>query len=139
MTERALHFATVRRLRRLGVLFLHPANGGKRLISEAVALSQMGVQAGVPDLLILTPLPRRPAARGLAIELKGPRGRVSPEQHRWLACLRSAGWLAEVCSSIDQVNALLAETGLSDGEPGPAPVAHGLDAAEAPDAAPEID
>ena len=33
---------------------------------------------------------------GLAIELKAPGGRASPEQREWIAHLRSQGWRAEV-------------------------------------------
>lgn len=139
MSERQLHLEVVRLLRRAGILFLHPANGGKRLKSEAFMLSLMGLQAGVPDLLVLSPLPRRSTVRGVAIELKSPTGRVSPEQDRWMRALRSAGWIAVVCRSVEDVETLLAEVGLVERKPAPSPVPHGLDGAEAPHATPEID
>ena len=54
-TEQQIHRAVVQHLRQRGmsgVVFLHPANGGYRLPTEAAALSGLGVRPGAADLLL---------------------------------------------------------------------------------------
>ncbi|KAF1711078.1 nuclease [Pseudoxanthomonas kalamensis DSM 18571] len=70
-------------------------NGGLRNKRVAAQLKAEGVRPGVPDYLL--PVPRGPFV-GLALELKRLHGgRVSREQHEWLAHLTSAGWATAVC------------------------------------------
>jgi len=83
-------------LRLLGVRWLHCPNGGKRDIVTARKLQKMGVSPGVPDFLITAPAPAFPRARGIAIELKAPGGRVSAAQREWLDGLEADGWRAFV-------------------------------------------
>lgn len=55
---------------------------------------QMGLERGVPDLLIFEP---RPPYAGLAIELKRARGcSATSEQVEWVQRLRARGWQASV-------------------------------------------
>jgi hypothetical protein len=70
----------------------HPANGGKRPRGEAGKLKALGVKPGVPDLLLPLPSPSG-RWRGLALELKGPSGRLEADQERWLSLLNRKGWL----------------------------------------------
>ena len=44
----------------------------------------------------------------LSIEVKGPRGRPSPEQLTWLRAVQSAGGIAGIVRSVDEARALLA-------------------------------
>lgn len=86
-----------RHLDRLGVLWTHPPLAQHGLSAGAHA-RHMGARAGVPDVLIFTPPPARPAARGVAIELKRRvGGSTTPEQEQWLEQLEQVQWLCRVC------------------------------------------
>lgn len=105
-----------------GLLWVHVPNGGHRAMSEARRFKQLGVKAGVPDILIFDPpsycssacaeargcercarmpdwgegCPEPPV--GTAIELKRKKGgRVTEEQADWLVALRNRRWAAQVC------------------------------------------
>ena len=89
------------------VLYCAVPNGGKRRRTEAAIMKGLGVKAGVPDLLILQGLPRKPDARGGALEIKTRTGRVSTQQRAWRALLREAGWEAEIGRGLDECLAVL--------------------------------
>lgn len=73
-------------------LALHCPNEGARAPWRA---RQIGLRAGVPDVLILSPSHDGSAA-GLALELKWGKGKPTADQREWLARLTLAGWTAEV-------------------------------------------
>ena len=50
---------------------------------------QMGVRSGVPDLFYPIPLK---GYHGMFIEMKTTKGRLSPEQKRWLSVLSQLGY-----------------------------------------------
>lgn len=81
-------------------VYFHCPNGGKRNQMEAQKLKQMGVKAGVPDIMVLD---RRHGFQGLAIELKVGRNTPTAHQLRWLKALHGLGWLAWVAWSLDEV------------------------------------
>ncbi|NVO13832.1 MAG: VRR-NUC domain-containing protein [Rhodoplanes sp.] len=56
------------------VVWWHTPNGGLRGAEEAKRFKQMGVRAGVPDLLLLR------QGRLYGLELKQPGGHLSPSQ-----------------------------------------------------------
>ena len=69
-------------------------------VAIARKLKRIGVKRGVPDVLIFSPPPCMPRARGVAIELKrsdGGKG-PSPEQSAWLDDLDKLGWVAFVAN-----------------------------------------
>lgn len=105
MSENALQQAVVDYLEARRLLFFHVPNGGKRGKREAARFVGLGVKRGVPDILIVSRCPD--GKSGVAIELKTPAGRVSPEQIQWLEDLRRNNWHAVVCRSIDEVIALV--------------------------------
>jgi hypothetical protein len=73
-------------------LFTAPSNGIESSSKAKHKAKQMGMECGVPDLLIFEP---RPPYVGLAIELKRCRsGRPSPAQRQWIERLRRRGWYA---------------------------------------------
>ena len=76
-------------------------NGGFRLPAEAARFKAEGVKRGVPDICL--PAPRGPYA-GLFIEMKRakPRGRLSPDQKRWIEYLRSNHYCVEIAFSYDE-------------------------------------
>lgn len=57
--------------------------------------NSMHSQAGFPDLVLVKP------PRALLWELKGPRGRVSPAQERWVAAFKECGMEAAILYPCD--------------------------------------
>lgn len=55
-----------------------------------------GLEAGVPDVLIFS---RHDQYRGVAIEMKAQKGKVSDRQSEWHRKLSAEGWLVLVCYS----------------------------------------
>lgn len=86
------------------VLWCHVPNedvGGAEDLRERRRQGAMakaaGVKPGVPDVLVFTPPPGAPGARGTALELKRRvHGEASPDQERWLAALAEIGWITAV-------------------------------------------
>ncbi|WP_430626804.1 VRR-NUC domain-containing protein [Thiobacter aerophilum] len=78
---------------------VHVPNGGIRPKGEAGKLKAMGVNPGLPDILI----PRRSGPwAGLAVEIKSPTGKVSRSQAKWLDALAADGWFVAVARSLDE-------------------------------------
>lgn len=76
----------------------HVPNETNAMPSYMAKRRRLGVQAGVPDVLIFDRPPRNPTCAGVAIELKrADGGRVSQNQQLWLEHLGSIGWLVSVC------------------------------------------
>lgn len=84
---------------------VHIPNGELRNKATAVKLQKMGVQPGMPDLMLYWASGQH---IGLALELKRPgrkrerNGGVSPAQARWLDHLEAQGWRAVVAWSADE-------------------------------------
>ncbi|HEY8417043.1 MAG TPA: VRR-NUC domain-containing protein [Limnochordales bacterium] len=95
-------------LRWHGILFAHVPNGGYRRRVEAAIFRGLGVQPGVPDLLIFDPPPAEPGRPGAALELKRRRGgRATQAQLQWLAELARRGWAVAVCRGAEEAIAQL--------------------------------
>lgn len=92
------------------LLWTHPPNGFERSARAAGAAKRAGAKAGVPDVLIFEPPPRRPGARGAAWELKVGKGRRSAPQERWARLLDLAGWVVG-CGTADEARTWLMELG----------------------------
>ena len=79
----------------LALLYAVP-NGGKRSIAVAGKLKMEGVKPGVPDVVL-------PVARGtyhaLYIEMKEPRGGITPAQADWQFSLSREGNRVVVCTT----------------------------------------
>lgn len=83
------------------LLFAVP-NGGARNAITGARLKDEGVTAGVADLILLVPrmiknevngdLCWYNTIHGLAIEMKTPTGRQSPEQRAWQAAIEAQGY-----------------------------------------------
>lgn len=84
--QRAL-FAHIKRRACPGVFAFHPANGGKRNISEAVRFKSMGVIPGVPDVILI----RGGKVFGLELKSDKPKGRLSVPQISAQIAMREAG------------------------------------------------
>jgi len=118
--EDQLQLSVVRLLRHAGLTFTATANGAflqgdaKQRAIRGARMKAHGVSNGVPDLLIFDRIadPGSPfigIERGLAIELKAGKNKPTPDQERWHQDLRQCGWRVEICRSVDEVIALLAE------------------------------
>jgi hypothetical protein len=81
-------------------------NGGARSKKEAAILAGLGVKPGAPDILVFW------GGRAFAIELKAPRGRVSPAQEAMHQALRRAEVAVIVASSLGEVERWLAAWGV---------------------------
>lgn len=82
----------------------HIPNGGKRRVTEAVRLQQMGVKSGVSDVFL-------PCARGgyhgLWIEMKSQTGRATANQREFLDAMEKAGYMGEVCYGCEEAITLI--------------------------------
>lgn len=108
MSETELHRSIAQMLDLLGWLWCHCPNGGKRHLREAAKLKAMGVKPGVPDILIFESWEYGGrSGHGVAIELKGAKGRTTDAQEAWLGSLHNRGWLIAVCNSTEQVVEML--------------------------------
>lgn len=109
-TETAIHRAVVQLLTLTcapDVVWMHIPNGEARNRAVAGKLKGLGVQAGVPDLLLLR------GGRARFVELKRPGGRLSPVQREMRAALVGAGASVEVVTSVDEMAAWLKREGLT--------------------------
>jgi hypothetical protein len=98
-TEAQHQTEVVKWLRTRGWCFTATANGVMTTPAQWRHLARTGVSPGVPDLLVFEPLGRYV---GVAIEMKAAKGRVSPEQVRWLEWLRQRTWYAFVAYSAEE-------------------------------------
>jgi hypothetical protein len=89
--------AVVQWLRLKRVLFCAVPNGGWRSKAEAAIFIGLGLERGVPDILIFDPPPANEHAVGVALEMKRQKGgRLSPEQKGWLQELADRRWVSLV-------------------------------------------
>lgn len=97
--EQSLHQAVVAhmRLRCQPLTFWwHTPNEGKRGWVNAAHLRAMGMQAGIPDLLILK------AGELFGLELKSAKGRLTPSQVLTMQRLMQCGAQVAVAKSLDE-------------------------------------
>ncbi len=73
----------------------HTPNELVRGPSRGAIMKRQGVLAGVADLIISDRPPLKPTSRGIAIEMKSPKGKPTVEQLDWLRTVESQGW--DVC------------------------------------------
>jgi hypothetical protein len=83
--------------------WFHPPNGGARSPVEAAIFKGLGVKAGVPDLVIVY------RGRFIAIELKGPNGRLTPAQKAMHGRLQGAGAVVTTAKSLEELAGFLAQ------------------------------
>ena len=101
MTESILHSQVAEYLNLLqsqGKLWwLHPANEGKRSVVTGARLKRHGLKPGAPDILIWLP-----GDHSAAIELKTPKGRVSPPQALCMDQMRAFTPNIFICRSFEE-------------------------------------
>ena len=97
--------------RNRGLRPTHVENEGKRNAVQMACAKRMGMVPGVPDLLILERCPAEPGIRGVALEIKTPKGRVSPRQAEWMALMGTHGWSCHVVRSKQEAIDILTKLG----------------------------
>ncbi len=91
-----------------GIRWCHVPNEGKCSPREGARRKRRGVKAGIPDILIFDPPPAWAGRRvGAALELKTPRGRLTPEQGEWLQYLEARYWVTAIARGADDAREIL--------------------------------
>lgn len=88
------------------VVFAVP-NEGKRSFTQQARHKALGMLKGVTDLVLVT------GVGVYFIEVKGPKGRVSPEQDDFMGHCRSLGHGTAVVRSVDDVRLALKAWGVA--------------------------
>lgn len=92
----------------VGLDWFHPANGELRNKVTASKLKAMGVKAGVPDIIIITPCcgfsaeEKDTVYRGMVIELKVGKNKITENQAKWLEKFSSHYWKHLITYSLDE-------------------------------------
>jgi len=130
-SEHEVQRRAVLALREARVKFFAVPNGGLRSKATAAKLWAEGVQAGVPDLIIIDPTSTGKV--GAALELKRRvGGATTAQQEGWLQAFRDRGWEARVVKGYAELHATLVELGYlkppaaDDGSTVPSPTGAGL-------------
>jgi len=98
----------------LAWLFAVP-NGGYRLGKTARDLKAEGVKAGVPDVWFpVSGIYEDKPVKGLIIEMKFGKNKITPEQDAWLGFLGDHGWHVAVCYSWREAARVICEHLLID-------------------------
>jgi hypothetical protein len=98
MREDAIQAALINHIAlraRPGVKAFHVPNGGKRSKAEAGRFKALGVVRGIPDLVVIAD------GRALFLELKATDGRLSPDQVKAHAELKTAGAIVATVFGLD--------------------------------------
>jgi hypothetical protein len=82
----------------------HSPNGGARNKAEGGKLKAMGARKGVVD--VISPFPG-PGGSGLALELKAPGKKPTPDQAEFLAKAAEHDWVHGVCYSLEEFQRLV--------------------------------
>lgn len=84
-------------------LVYHTPNGGYRDARQAAKFKAMGVKPGIWDLFVPIPAP------GLWVEMKAPKGRLTPAQAKWRESLEPAGYRFAIAYSWSEAARYIAD------------------------------
>lgn len=108
--------ALVQWLRIHKIAFAHIPNEGMHKVQYRKKQKKLGVQAGIPDLLVFDQPPNYPDNVGAAIELKRREGgHLSERQRHWLVKLERRGWKVAVCRGAGEAIEFLESLGYGMG------------------------
>ena len=105
--EAAIQKAIIDRLRWHGVMCIHVPNAGKRSAIAGRRIKAEGLRPGFPDLVALQ------GGRAAFLEVKAPKGRLSPAQVECHAELARQGFDVAVVTSQDEALAALRARGFA--------------------------
>ena len=88
-------------------IWFHVPNGEYRSKRTGARLKAMGVRAGVADLCLISP-----GSRAHFIEVKAPKGRMSPEQRAFRDACERAGAGFAIVRSIDEAGDVMQSWGV---------------------------
>ena len=111
--EQAIQHALIEHLRlraERDLFWMHYPAGGYRSPVEAMVLKGLGVQPGVPDILIIH------GGKCFGLELKSEHGRVTPAQLDCHERMERAGAVVGIARGIDEAVAWLEAHGLLRGQ-----------------------
>jgi len=91
-----------------GLALMHPPNEllSKCSRGQAARMVEMGVQAGMPDLIIFTKVESLPEVRFVAVEMKSPTGSLSAPQKRIRRVLEREGGRYHVARSFEEAKTI---------------------------------
>lgn len=99
-TEYQLQKAVCKYLDLQNVLYCGSMGGQYQVhMSQRIKAKKSGYKKGFPDLFIYEPVGKW---HGLAIELKVGYNKATNEQRWWRDQLRERGYMAEICTGIDE-------------------------------------
>lgn len=78
-------------LRRSRLSFWHTPNESDVPVQRRTHLKAMGLEAGIPDIVVITPPPIGGYV-GAVLELKAGKNKPSKKQQEWLERFASCGW-----------------------------------------------
>jgi hypothetical protein len=102
-SEADLQYDVVNALRKMGLIVSASANGIKCSGRQMNQMKNRGLVPGWPDLTVITR-----GGEHVYVELKTPKGKLSPEQVIIHATLKAAGCRVHTCTSVDEVVGLFA-------------------------------
>ena len=94
----------------LGSIWHHSPNEGRHNVQYRSKQKSMGMRPGWPDLQLVVPFSHYLDGQrqvDIYVELKAPKGRVSPVQQEVIDKLKSAHRHVSVCRSLDEVEKFL--------------------------------
>lgn len=107
MNEETIQRHVVARLRLARAVFCHVPNGSKATPGYRAKLKALGLEPGVPDLLIFSLAGGRAPPQPMALELKTEKGRLSSAQIKYGQRMSTLGWRVTTAYGLDEALATL--------------------------------
>ena len=93
-------------LEMIGALYTCSIAGAYLSVGQLTQVKRMGYTKGTPDIMVFQP-GRSPYVHGLLLEMKAPKGVVSPEQKAWGKRAEENGYRYHVCHGAEEAIAII--------------------------------
>jgi hypothetical protein len=87
-----------------GLMWWHTPNEGKRSNLQQLKVRDLGIRAGVTDILVISDLE---ISKGLCLELKSATGHVTDLQQKFMDDMIRCGWSAYTSYKLEQSETIL--------------------------------